>query len=119
MDVDLLIDTTPENEAKVFEAMRSLPDRAVDHLESGDVEKYTVVRVADEIVVDLMQSASGIAYEEASGEIIIREIDGVEIPCASPGLLWRMKKFTHREKDAIDVLFLRKLFEAEGTQPPA
>ena len=69
-----------------------------------------MVRVADEIVVDLMKSASGIGYEEASKEVVIREVQGVPIPFASPRLLWRMKKNTHREKDAADLVFLRQQY---------
>lgn len=118
MDVDLLIDVGQDNEARVFEALRSLPDRAVDELDPGDVAKYTVVRVADEIVVDLMKSASGIDYEEASKDLVIRRIGDVEIPFASPRLLWRMKRNTHRERDAGDLVFLRKWFEARGESPP-
>ncbi len=117
-DLDILIDTAPENEAKIYMALRSLPDRAADELDPGDVSKYAVVRVADEIVVDLMKSASGIGYEEASKDIIVRKIGDVEIPFASPRLLWRMKKNTRREKDAGDLLFLRKWFEARGESPP-
>jgi hypothetical protein len=117
-DLDILIDTAPENEAKIYMALRSLPDRAADELDPGDVSKYTVVRVADEIVVDLMKSASGIGYEEASKDIIVRKIGDVEIPFASPRLLWRMKKDTRREKDAGDLFFLRKWFEARGESPP-
>lgn len=116
--LDLIIALDPENEARVFEALRSLPDRAVDDLDPGDVAKYTVVRVNDEITVDLMGSASGIDYEEAEKEIVIRRIGDVEVPFASPRLLWRMKKTTHREKDAADLLFLRKWFEARGEDPP-
>ena len=118
MDVDLIIALDPENEARVFEALGSLPDRAVDELDPGDVAKYTVVRVNDEITVDLMGSASGIGYEEASREIVIRRIGDVDVPFASPRLLWRMKKSTQREKDAADLLFLRKWFEARGEEPP-
>lgn len=66
MDVDLIIDTSLENEAKVYQALEILPDQAVKQLDPGDVGKYTVVRVADEILVDLMQSACGIDYQEAS-----------------------------------------------------
>ena len=117
-DLDLLIDTAPENEAKVYLALRSLPDRAVDELDRGDVAKYAVVRVADEIVIDLMKSASGIDYEEASKEVVVRKIDDVKIPFASPRLLWRMKKNTRRERDAGDLFFLRKWFEARGESPP-
>ncbi|MFU8892707.1 MAG: hypothetical protein ACNA8L_03675 [Luteolibacter sp.] len=118
MDVDLIIALDPENEARVFEALRSLPDRAVDELDPGDVAKYVVCRVNDEITVDLMGSASGIRYEDAVDEIIIRRIGDVDVPFASPRLLWRMKKSTHREKDALDMLFLKKWFEARGEEPP-
>ena len=117
-DIDLLIDISPENEAKVFDALESLPDQVVKQLDPGDVAKYTVVRVADEIVVDLMQSACGIDYAEASKEIVVRQVEGVSIPFASPRLLWRMKVRTHRAKDAPDLVFLREYFKARGELPP-
>ena len=113
MDLGLIIATDLENEAKVYKALESLPDKAVLALKPGEVSKYTVVRVGDEICVDLMASASGIAYEEASQDQIIREIDGVPIPFASPRLLYRMKKNTHREKDRADLLFLRQHYAEE------
>lgn len=109
-DVDLLVDTSAENEAKVYRCLESLPDKAVLQLQPGEVEKYTVVRVADEIVIDLMKSASGIAYDEASKDVVVREVQGVPIPFASPRLLWRMKRTTHREKDAADLIFLRQQY---------
>jgi len=118
-DIDFVINTSEENEAFVFSALESLPDKAVLELDPGDVKKYTVVRVADEIVVDLMASACGIDYEEASKEIIIREIDGVPIPFATPALLWRMKATTHRAKDEADLVFLREYFKAKGESPPS
>ncbi|MEQ1842527.1 MAG: hypothetical protein ABL994_19170 [Verrucomicrobiales bacterium] len=117
-DIDLIIDISPENEAKVYHALESLPDQVVKQLDPGDVAKYTVVRVADEIVVDLMQSACGIDYAEASKDIIVRNVEGVPIPFASPRLLWRMKAWTHRAKDAPDLVFLREYFKSRGEQPP-
>ena len=117
-DVDLLIDTSAENEAKVFQALEFLPDKAVLELKSGDVSQYSVVRIADEIVVDLMASASGIQFAEAEAEIVYHEVDGVRIPFAAPLLLWRMKRNTHREKDRPDVLFLRQLLESQGVTLP-
>jgi hypothetical protein len=74
------------------------------------VEKYTVIRVADEITVDLMKSASGIDYAEASKDIVMRRVQDVDIPFASPRLLYRMKKNTYREKDQPDLLFLRQQY---------
>lgn len=117
-DIDVLMDDSIQNEAKVYTALEILPDKAVRALDVGDVEKYTVVRVADEVVVDLMGSASGIDFNEASHDIIVHEIEGVKIPFASPLLLWRMKCHTHREKDRGDLYFLRQLLESQGITPP-
>ncbi|MGP8201606.1 MAG: hypothetical protein ACLQU4_19120 [Limisphaerales bacterium] len=118
MDVDLLVATDLENEAKVFSALSTLPDNAVRELQPGELRQYNVIRVADEILVDLMRSAGGIDYAEAAKDVIVREIGGVPIPFASPRLLWRMKIVTHREKDAGDLLFLRQWFAARGEEPP-
>lgn len=112
MDVDLLIDVEPENEQRVFTSLEMLPDQAVKELDPGDVAKYTVVRVADEIVIDLMKSACGIEYDEASREVKMHLINGVNIPFASPALLFKMKRNTHREKDALDVVFLKRLLQS-------
>jgi hypothetical protein len=119
MDVDLMVAADLENEAKVFSALSTLPDNAVRELQPGELQKYNVIRVGDEIVVDLLRSAGGIDYEEAAKHVVIRELDGVPIPFASPRLLWRKKVVTHREKDAGDLVFLRQWFAARGEQPPA
>ncbi len=118
-DIDLLIDTELENEARVYKALEDLPDQAVLQLDPGDVAKYIVVRIADEVLVDLMRSASGIEYSEASAHVVTVDVQGVPIPFASPQLLWRMKRHTHREKDAPDLVFLRELFARHGITPPA
>ncbi|MGI8820364.1 MAG: hypothetical protein ACR2ID_05790 [Chthoniobacterales bacterium] len=118
MDIDLVVATDLENEARVYKALEILPDKAVRELDPGDVERYTVVRVADEVLVDLMHSAGGIRYDEAARDVFVREVGGVPIPFASPPLLWRMKARTHREKDAPDLVFLREYFAARGEEPP-
>lgn len=112
-DLDLLIAADLANEAKVFRSLEILSDKAVLELQPGEVSQYIVVRVCDDIIVDLMASASGITYAEASQDMILREVDGVKIPFASPRLLWRMKKDTHRAKDTGDLLFLRDRYSKE------
>jgi hypothetical protein len=118
MDVDLMVAADAENEAKVFSALSTLPDNAVRELQPGELQQYNVIRVADEILVDLLRSAGGIDYAEAAKDVVVREVDGVPIPFASPRLLWRMKIGTHREKDALDLLFLRQWFADRGEEPP-
>ncbi len=114
MDIDLLIDAEVTNEAKVYAALAYLPDNAASELTPGEVAKYVVVRVADEIVIDLMTSAGGIDYVTASSEVVTHDIEGVLIPFASPALLWKMKRSTYRDKDAPDVHFLKLLLSRLG-----
>jgi hypothetical protein len=113
-DIDLLVDSSLENEARVFEALRILPDKAVNELTAGDIARFVVVRVADEVVIDLMANSCGIDYATAIKQAIYREIDGVRIPFASPELLWKMKQ-TLREKDIPDRAFLRNLLNTQPT----
>ena len=110
-DIDLLLEGSRENQEKVRKALEILPNKAVRDVNENDLDEYMVVRVADEIVVDLMLSACGLVYAEAAGEIEIRQIQGVSIPFASARFLLRTKQ-TYRDKDIPDRIFLeRKLRE--------
>ena len=114
-DIDLLIETTPENEARVIEALLILPDKAARELKPGEVGDYGVVRVGDEVLVDLMKSGCGVTYGEAVKDAVVESVDGVPIPFASAATLWRMKQ-TGREKDAPDRVFLRELLASQGIE---
>ena len=117
-DIDLLVAIDPANEKLVYAALEIFEDKAVRQLKPGDVEHYGVVRVADEVVVDLRAASGGIKYEEAAHDVIVREVRGVPIPFASPRLLWRTKARTHRDKDRGDLVFLREYFAAHNETPP-
>jgi len=119
MDVDLLVDTTQENEARVLEAVATLPDGAARQIKAGEIAQWVVVRIGDEITVDLMRSACGIDYQRAKAMTVTHRVLGIDIPFASPELLWLTKKPTHRAKDFEDLLFLRNLFAREGKEPPS
>jgi len=112
-DLDLLIETTPENEAIILEVLGHLPDGAAKQVHIGDVEQYGVVRVADEILVDLMKSGCGVTYAIAIQDAVWSEIDGIRIPFASKSTLWKMKQ-TLRSKDDQDRLFLVQALQKEG-----
>ena len=83
-DVDLLIDTSPENQERVRRALMALPDGAVRDLAPDDLDRYVVVRVADEFVVDLMKSACGIDYAEASRLVDVVCDPGRQHPLREP-----------------------------------
>lgn len=112
-DVDLLVERSRENQRKVRDALECLPDKAVREMADGDLDNFIVVRVADEIVVDLMLVACGVSYTEAESAIEYAVIDGERIPFASKPLLWRLKQ-GWREKDQLD----RQWLEREMGGPP-
>ena len=118
-DIDILLDGAMDNQLLVRRAMESLPEKAI--LELGpdeDFRDWVVVRVADEVLVDLMIAACGIEYPEALLEAQTFILNGVPIPFASPKLLLRMKQ-THRAKDEEDRIFLHyKIAQEEGRAEP-
>lgn len=107
-DIDLLVDRTAENIQKLREALSILPDNAISEVRDSDIEEYGVVRVADEVVVDLMGAACGIDFQSAKDRVVWKEFEGVRIPFATPELLLETKQ-TVREKDAIDRLYLKRI----------
>lgn len=112
-DIDFLVDDAPENIARVKAGLLVLADGAAAELEDGDVRAYTVVRVADEVLVDLLGRACGISYAEAAQDAEAIELQGVPVPIASKRTLIRTKD-TVRPSDLADRQFLQAMLDAEG-----
>jgi hypothetical protein len=112
-DIDLLIDDAPENVARVRRALSVLADNAASEIDDEDVRRHVVVRVADEVIVDLMGRACGVTYAEAAADAESIERDGTPIPLASPRTLIRLKD-TPRPQDALDRAFLEGVIRSRG-----
>jgi Nucleotidyl transferase AbiEii toxin, Type IV TA system len=111
-DIDLLVEASSENQSRIRQALMTLPDQSVRDMTAADLDDYRVVRVADEIVVDLMKEACGVGYSGASSSIEWAIIEGVPIPFAGAGLLWKLKQ-APRAKDEVDRSFLCALLGIE------
>jgi len=107
-DIDLLVAPDPDNVRKVTEALGILADGAAREVEPDDLARYSVVRVADEVVVDLLGSACGVSFDEVAKNAEVFDILGVPVPVARARDLWRLKQ-TIRPKDAMDREFLERL----------
>lgn len=111
-DIDFLVDSSVKNIKKIKKALAYLPEKAILELEDDDIEKNVVVRVADEIVIDLMAKACGVTCGEAQKDADIFEIDGTKIVMASAKTLLKTKD-TVRPHDKRDAEFLRAKIAAE------
>lgn len=114
-DIDLLVDDDPANVARVRTALSVLPDNAAAEVADEDVRSHVVVRVCDEVIVDLMGRACGVAYAEAAVDAELLERDGVAIRVASPGTLIRLKD-TPRPQDVLDRAFLEGVLRARAAE---
>ena len=109
-DIDLLIDSSRENVESIKEALLYLPDQAVREVRPHDLAEYTVVRIADEIVIDLVERACDVTYEMAQNHIEYDTIRGVQVPYLEVPLLIQTKLGV-RPQDIQDRTFLEHLLE--------
>ena len=112
-DIDLLIDDAPDNVGRVRRALSILADNAAADVGDDDVRLYGVVRIVDEVVIDLMGRACGLTYADVAADAESHDLDGVAVPIASPGTLIRTKQ-TRRSQDAVDCAFLEALTRDRG-----
>jgi len=115
-DIDLLIARDLANQTLVKKALEILPDHAIKELGNEDIAKWVVVRVNDDITVDLMTEACGVFYEDATNGIETEVVDGVPIPFAGAELMLRMKQ-SPREKDSMDRSFIEQLIRDRKKHP--
>ncbi|MBI5050192.1 MAG: nucleotidyl transferase AbiEii/AbiGii toxin family protein [Nitrospirae bacterium] len=109
-DIDLLVDPSNDNILKIKNALSFLPDNAIKEVSPDDVRQYEVVRVADEIIIDLLKKACDMTYEKAGIEYF--KFKGVRIPIADISTMIKTKQGV-RPKDKEDLSFLISVSEDE------
>ncbi|WP_041459031.1 nucleotidyl transferase AbiEii/AbiGii toxin family protein [Ammonifex degensii] len=102
-DIDFLVDPSPENIRKLRQALLELPDKAAEDLRPEDLEKYGVVRVVDEVVVDLIARIGDVRVDNAG--TVVFDLEGVPVVVADIDTLIETKRGL-REQDKGDLLFL-------------
>ena len=100
-DVDILIESSEENCRRIIEGLAGMEDRAAAELTPKDLLENVVVKVADEVEVDVSTQAWKVGYEEAIEGARQAVIDGVQVPFLGLDALIASKE-TYREKDAWD-----------------
>ena len=107
-DVDVLVQESEENYQRVIDGLAKMKDHYAAELKPHDFADHGVVSIGDEVQVDVSNRAWTVTYDEAIPTALETIIDGVRIPYVDLDTLIK-SKLTYREKDHVDVLYLRGL----------
>jgi hypothetical protein len=109
-DIDILLPHSVANGERVIRALNFLPSAADLDPQwfASSFEEPENIRVADELLVDLLFAANGETFDSLQEHIKTIEVQGLHIQILNiQGLL--KTKTDYREKDILDKLALRKL----------
>jgi hypothetical protein len=109
-DVDILVEDSAENFQRVIGALSELEDHAAAELTPRDFAENVVIKIADEVEVDVSRQAWQVDYAEATKTAEEVFVDGVRIPYLSLEMLIKSKT-TYREQDRVDLVRLNDLLE--------
>jgi len=107
-DVDILVADDEENFARVIRALAQLEDGAAAELTPQDFRENAVIKIADEVEVDVSTRAWTVTYAEAAPNAASAVVEGVPIPFLSLPDLIRSKQ-TYRAQDHADLERLRRI----------
>ncbi len=113
-DVDILIPEDVENHARVIAALSQLEDHAAAELTPQDFIENVVVKIADEVEVDVSTRAWKVSYADALPTSLRTTIGGVEVPYLDLATLI-VSKDTYRDQDRVDVQILREIARRRPT----
>ena len=116
-DVDVLVRATRENGERVKRALDFLAsardlDPAWFEPQAGEVEN---IRVADDLIVDLLFAANGETYETVQPFVRELTVEGVPVRVLNIDGLLRTKTRT-REKDRLDRSMLERIRQGLGDE---
>jgi predicted nucleotidyltransferase len=107
-DIDVLLPRDRATGERVRRALLVLADRSADSLDPAWFESGDTIRVADEIVVDLMFNAGGESYESLKAHAVTLELDGVPVRTVDLAGLLKTKARSDRPKDIADRQLLER-----------
>src|SRR5207248_10943803 len=93
-----------------------MQDGAARELTPRDLLENVVVKIADEVEVDVSTHAWKVSYQDAADTALEMVIEGVRVPYLGFDSLIASKE-TYREQDQLDILRLRAIQTPDTTDP--
>ncbi len=110
-DIDLLLPRSRETADRVKRALLVLADKVAEDLDPAWFAEDETIRVADEIVVDLMFNACGETYESLQPHAVTIDLDGIPVRTLNLEGLLKTKQ-SERERDRMDRFAIERALEA-------
>ena len=107
-DIDILIDPTEENAARVLSALSKLGFGIASEHSARDVISRVVKMIGDIPNLDILTRAWNVLWSDANQHATVFEVEGVQIPTASIEDLIASKQ-TGRLQDAADIEVLEEI----------
>ena len=112
-DIDLLVPAKSTSSQDIIEALLVLADGESANLEPGWFEEGENIRLADEIVVDLIFRTCGETYESLKPYVEELDLDGISVLTLSLEGLLKTKQ-SMRHKDVMDRAVLESALGKRG-----
>ena len=109
-DIDIILKMTELNVQNFQKALSEVyDDNDIKEINFSELSNYSVIRYGtpDNYYIDVI-SKIGESFNYDNITKIDKSIDGIDFPTASVESLYEMKKNTFREKDKLDIIFLKE-----------
>jgi predicted nucleotidyltransferase len=110
-DIDLLVAPDREQGARLIKALLVLPEGVSSEIDPSWFDEGENIRVADEIIVDVMFNACGETTATLARYAETVDLDGIPVRTLSLEGLLRTKQ-TVRDKDVMDRIVLQRAIDA-------
>jgi len=115
-DLDILIERTPENAARVLEALSQVGYGFAREWLPEEILRKPITMIGDDPAVDIFTVAWSVKYEDAAARSVTMEVEGVMLPVIGLEDLIATKR-TPRDVDALDVKILQRILDARRPSP--
>ncbi|MCK4810401.1 MAG: hypothetical protein KAS99_05675 [Candidatus Omnitrophica bacterium] len=108
-DFDIWVEASAENSKKIYKCLSEFGASLFDITEKAFVEKGVIFQIGvAPRRIDIITHIDGVIFEEAYKTKELIEIESLKIPFISKDNLIKNKQSTGREKDKLDVNYLKK-----------
>jgi len=114
-DVDILIDPTPDNAARILDGLSAVGYGFARDLAERDILAKPITVVGDDPAVDIFHTLWGVNYASAAKNAVRIDVDGVAVPVLSLDDLIKSKQ-SGRPLDQADAEALQQI---RTLRPPA